>query len=94
MWSTTGLEKWSELFPFELSRMTSPGGGGGRLQGSYGTCANRDFPGVLARDVGGMGRTKPLSNVEQFTPAELLTPYDKEPYGVNLADLTQSRIDP
>lgn len=93
IWSTSGVEKGSELFPFELSRMTSTEVGGGRLQGSYGTYANRHFPGVLVTHIGGMGRTRPFSTVEQFTPAEILEIYGKEPFGVHPDSFKQSLIE-
>ena len=102
IWATSGIEGQtsflgSRLFPFELSKMTSTGGGGnvggGRLQGSYGTYANRHFPGVLVRNVGGMGRSYPFSSEIKFTPAEILTTYAKEPFGVHPDDFKQSLID-
>ena len=99
IWATSGVESspgpgmGANLFPFELSKMTSPGGGGGRLQGSYGTYANRHFPGVLVSRVGGMGRSEPFSTAIQFTPAEILTTYAKQPFGVHPDDFKQSLID-
>ena len=86
MWSTMGLEKGSELFPFELSKM-------GSGMGSFGTYTNRHFPGVLVSEVGGLGRTDPYETVEMFTPREIRDIYFNKPFGVHPDDFKQSLID-